>query len=178
MAASCTNMSNIWISLEMSYYITLIAATFCKPICVWNGLGVGSKGNRPNSLIKPLSADCHQLRNLSGVFPSAQMTWRICDFSCVWNHTLCTIIIGFLTCVCGFQNGDFSETNYVIQESLSRKTRRQPANMELLQTCIYSGIQGWKDIKSDILKCIKEIFRPMLHNDCIISVFLMCVLTA
>lgn len=40
--------------------------------------------------------------------------------------------------------------------------------------CIYSGIQGQKDISSDILKCVREIFQPLLHNDCIISVVILC----
>lgn len=96
-----------------------ILQTYC--ICVWNGLGVSSKGSWPNSPVKPLSA-----------------------------ASLSTIIIGVLTCAYDFQNGEVSETNYVALDFLSRKTERQTANMALPQPCIYSVIHGWKDIKSDV----------------------------
>lgn len=124
--------------MEMSYCI-VVAARLYKPICK---LGVSCKGNRPNSLIKPLSADCHQLRRLSGVF--YQSRWP--GESVISAVSPSTGGTGFLTGVSDFQNAEVSEANYVILDFFSRKTKSQAANMDLPQTCIYSGIRGWEDI--------------------------------
>lgn len=48
----------------------------------------------------------------------------------------------FLTCVDDFQTGEVLNANYVTLDFPG--TERQEANMEQLQTCIYSVIQDWK----------------------------------
>lgn len=104
-------------------------------------------------------------------FPSVQMIWRICHFSCLKSHTFHRHSCFFFNMCWWFSDWRGSKCKLCHSGFPGdRKTRSKHGATTDVHLLCHPRLK----IKLDILKCIPNIFQSMLHSDSVISVVILC----